>query len=56
MVSLCRETEPDWDKDLRDEVLEECSKQGSVLHILVDRESTVGAESVCGRASAMLPR
>ena len=39
---LCRETEPDWDKEISDDVKEECSKfGGAVLHIYVDRNSRV---------------
>lgn len=33
------ETEPDWEDDIRDEVLEECSKYGPVVHIAVDANS-----------------
>lgn len=38
---MCRETEPDWDKEIGDDVKEECSKYGSVLHSHVDRNSKV---------------
>jgi RNA-binding protein 39 len=34
-----RETEPGWDEDIREEVLEECSKYGPVHHIAVDAAS-----------------
>lgn len=36
---VCSETEPDWEEDIRDEVLEECSKYGPVVHISVDSDS-----------------
>eukprot|EP01118_Nematostelium_gracile_P018115 TRINITY_DN793_c0_g1_i1.p1 TRINITY_DN793_c0_g1~~TRINITY_DN793_c0_g1_i1.p1 ORF type:complete len:279 (-),score=68.16 TRINITY_DN793_c0_g1_i1:30-866(-) len=33
------ETEPDWDKELSDDIKDECSKYGSIVHIYVDKES-----------------
>ena len=33
------ETDPGWDKDIRDEVLEECQKYGPVVHLAVDKFS-----------------
>ena len=42
LVLSDRETEPDWDKDLAEEVKGECqSKYGKVLHIKVERDSEV---------------
>ena len=36
------ETEPNWDKDLRDDVKAECeAKYGPVADIFLDRDSTV---------------
>lgn len=35
-VLLCRENEPGWDDDIKNDVLEEVSKLGSVVHIHVD--------------------
>lgn len=35
----CRENESEWDLDIRDEVLEECSKSGPVQHLFVDKQS-----------------
>ena len=32
----CRENEPGWDDDIKNDVLEEVSKLGSVVHIHVD--------------------
>ena len=37
--SLNREKDPDWDADIRDDVLEECTKYGHVFHIHVDKNS-----------------
>ena len=37
----CRETQPDWDKDIAEDVKEECGKFGSVNHVYVDRNSKV---------------
>jgi len=39
MFDASTETDPDWDVDIKDEVLEECSKSGDVVHIYVDKES-----------------
>ena len=37
-----RETEPDWDKDLADDVKSECQgKYGQVLHIKVEKDTDV---------------
>lgn len=39
-----RETEPDWDRDLAEDVKGECqSKYGKVLHIKVERDSEVSS-------------
>ncbi len=34
---FCRETEPDWDVDLRADMIEECTKYGPVLHVAIDK-------------------
>ena len=34
-----REKDPDWDADIQDDVLEECTKYGYVYHIHVDKAS-----------------
>eukprot|EP00039_Didymoeca_costata_P032996 m.40239 g.40239 ORF g.40239 m.40239 type:complete len:504 (-) comp9640_c1_seq1:303-1814(-) len=39
MFDPAKETEVNWDHDIRDEVLEECSKMGDVVHIFVDKNS-----------------
>ena len=44
MFDPSNETDPHWELDIRDDVLEECSKYGSVVHIYVDKSS-----KVCGR-------
>lgn len=36
------ETNPAWDVEIRDDVIEECSKHGGVLHIHVDKASLTG--------------
>ncbi|CAF0925834.1 unnamed protein product [Rotaria sordida] len=33
---------PDWAKEIRDEVIEECNKHGGVVHIYVDEKSSDG--------------
>ena len=40
-----RETAADWDKEIGDDVKEECSKFGAVNHIYVDRNSKVSLPS-----------
>ena len=37
--TLCSESEPSWESDIRDDVLEECSQYGAVLHVFVDKFS-----------------
>ena len=46
LSSVARETEPNWDADIRDDVYEECAKFGGVIHIYVDKLSQVCG--VCG--------
>merc|ERR1711936_247967 len=36
------ETEPGWDQEIRDDVIEECNKYGGVLHIYVDKSAPQG--------------
>ncbi|KAK2723592.1 hypothetical protein QYM36_002064 [Artemia franciscana] len=33
---------PDWDQEIRDDVIEECNKHGGVVHIFVDKASPQG--------------
>lgn len=40
---LCSsETNPTWDIEIRDDVIEECNKHGGVLHVYVDKGSPQG--------------
>ena len=58
LLLTTRETEPDWDKEIADDVKEECSKFGAVNHVYVDRNSKVrgvyksASLPVCLQASA----
>lgn len=36
------ETNPSWDIEIRDDVIDECKKHGGVLHIYVDKVSATG--------------
>ncbi|KAM7351171.1 RNA-binding protein 39-like protein Caper isoform 3-T6 [Cochliomyia hominivorax] len=36
------ETNPNWDTEIRDDVIDECSKHGGLLHIFVDKISPSG--------------
>uniref|UniRef100_UPI003590120C RNA-binding protein 39 n=1 Tax=Myxine glutinosa TaxID=7769 RepID=UPI003590120C len=36
------ELEPNWDQEIRDDVIEECNKHGGVVHIFVDKNSPQG--------------
>lgn len=40
-ASLCRETGAEWDKEIAEDVKEECGKFGAVSHVYVDRNSKV---------------
>lgn len=37
-----QESEPNWEFDIREDVIEECNKHGGVLHIFVDKASPQG--------------
>ncbi|KAL1124775.1 hypothetical protein AAG570_001396, partial [Ranatra chinensis] len=39
MFDPSTETNPQWDIDIRDDVIEECNKHGGVLHVYVDKAS-----------------
>lgn len=42
-TNLCfSETNPNWAKEIRDDVIEECNKHGGVLHVYVDQASPQG--------------
>lgn len=49
----CRETEPEWDKDIAEDVKEECGKFGEVTHVYVDRNSKVRLRLVAILAPAV---
>jgi RNA-binding protein 39 len=42
MFDPATETNLDWDLEVRDDVIEECSKHGAVFHIFVDKVSPTG--------------
>lgn len=39
MFDPATETNPNWDSEIRDDVIEECQKHGGILHIYVDKAS-----------------
>ena len=53
MFDPAKETDPGWEQDIRDEVLEECSKYGAVVHINVDKLSKV-MQPTCSSPSLVL--
>uniref|UniRef100_A0A9J7X2X7 RNA binding motif protein 39b n=2 Tax=Cyprinus carpio TaxID=7962 RepID=A0A9J7X2X7_CYPCA len=42
LVLLCRENDPGWDLEIKDDVIEECRKHGGIVHIYVDKNSAQG--------------
>jgi RNA-binding protein 39 len=42
MFNPMTETNPTWDVEIRDDVIEECNKHGGVLHVYVDKLSPTG--------------
>lgn len=42
MFDPATETDPNWDQEIRDDVIEECNKHGGVLHVFVDTASPEG--------------
>merc|ERR1711976_912911 len=42
MFDPAKETEPGWDQEIRDDVIDECNKYGGVLHIHVDKAAPQG--------------
>ena len=40
MFDPAEESAPNWDQEVRDDVIEEGSKHGGFLHIIVDKAST----------------
>lgn len=60
MFNPAEETDEDWDLDIRDEVLEECSKHGPIVHMFVDKASQgciyikfQGVEGACTTQAAL---
>ena len=45
MFDPTSENEPGWDKDIHDDVLEECMRHGPVMHIYVDPFSQVSLKT-----------
>lgn len=39
MFDPATETNPSWDAEIQDDVIDECKKHGGVLHIFVDKQS-----------------
>lgn len=58
VFDLASETDPDWDQDLRADILEECSKYGGVVHVMVDKRDPKGMVYVkyLSQAAAALGR
>lgn len=42
MFDAATETDPNWDEEIQDDVIEECNKHGGVLHVFVDTMSSEG--------------
>ncbi|KAE8740324.1 hypothetical protein FOCC_FOCC014172 [Frankliniella occidentalis] len=42
MFDPATETNPTWDIEIRDDVIDECNKHGGVLHVYVDKASPTG--------------
>lgn len=42
MFDPATETNPTWDIEIQDDVIEECNKHGGVLHVFVDKQSSGG--------------
>ena len=42
MFDPATETMPNWEFEIRDDVIDECNKQGGILHIYVDKTSAQG--------------
>ena len=48
VLAFDRETVPDWDKEIAEDVKGECGKFGAVSHIYVDRNSKVSLGLILG--------
>ncbi|XP_058819939.1 RNA-binding protein 39 isoform X2 [Topomyia yanbarensis] len=42
MFDPATETNPNWDSEIQDDVVEECNKHGGVMHVYVDKQSPGG--------------
>lgn len=42
MFTLEEETEPNWDQEIKEDVMEECRKFGAIIHCYVDTKTTGG--------------
>ncbi|CAB3406227.1 unnamed protein product [Caenorhabditis bovis] len=42
MFNPAKESEPNWDSDIRDDVIEQCLQHGGALHVFVDKGSEQG--------------
>jgi hypothetical protein len=42
MFDASMQSEPEWEKEVAEDVKDECSKFGAVLHVHVDKNSQVG--------------
>lgn len=42
MFDPATETQPNWDQEIQDDVIDECNKHGGVYHVYVDVESSEG--------------
>lgn len=42
MFDPSKETEPNWDHDIREDVIEQCAQHGGALHVYVDKGSEQG--------------
>lgn len=55
MFDPLTETNPTWDTEIRDDIIEECQKHGGILHIYVDKASQGNVYVKCPSiASAVL--
>jgi hypothetical protein len=52
MFDASMQSEPEWEKEVAEDVKDECSKFGAVLHVHVDKNSQVG--SICAAQALQL--
>ena len=51
-MATCRESGPEWDNEIKDDVTAECTKFGVVEHAFVDINSKVRGNRFTGRWSS----